>query len=113
MDGLEWLLNAPKTEAIGIDERGYPVRIPTVDPRTFALHKAWLARRPDRSTVKAARDREQAQAAALIASGYLRLSFDDKYLRDFPAPLREAAMPTFAANWQPGFSEESLLEPDW
>ncbi|MEW6635005.1 MAG: nucleotidyltransferase domain-containing protein [Pseudomonadota bacterium] len=113
MDGLQWLLNAPKTEAIAIDERGYPVRIPTVDPRIFALHKAWLARRPDRSPVKAARDREQAEAAALIATGYLRLPFDDKYLKRFPASLREAAMPTFPAAEPSGFSEDSAVEPDW
>ncbi|MDX8534360.1 nucleotidyltransferase domain-containing protein [Mesorhizobium sp. VK25A] len=113
MDGLQWPVNAPKTEAIAIDERGYPVRMPTIDPRMFALHKAWLARRPDRSAVKATRDREQAEAAALIATSYLQLPFDGSYLQGFPASLREAAMPTLAAAKPPGFSEDSPLEPDW
>ncbi len=113
MDGLQWLLNAPKTEAIAIDERGHPVRIPTVDPRIFALHKAWLAKRPDRSPVKAARDQEQAEAAALIAASYLKLPFDGDYLKGFPTPLREAAKPTLSVSKPSGFSEDSPIEPDW
>jgi hypothetical protein len=38
--GLQWLLNAPKLEAIDVDEEGctVPMRVP--DPRAFALHKA-------------------------------------------------------------------------
>ncbi|WFP74815.1 nucleotidyltransferase domain-containing protein [Mesorhizobium sp. WSM4906] len=113
MDGLQWLINAPKTEAIAIDERGYPVRIPTVDPRIFALHKAWLARRPDRSAVKATRDREQAEAAAAIAHTYLKLPLDGDYLKAFPAPLREAAIRTLLPVKSPGLSEDSAIEPDW
>ena len=113
MDGLQWLVNAPKTEAIAIDETGYPLRMPTVDPRVFAPHKAWLAKRPDRSVVKAARDHEQAEVAALIASSYLKLPLDAKYLKGFPASLRDAAVPTFPSTKPPGFSEDSPIEPDW
>jgi len=113
MDGLQWLVNAPKTEAIAVDERGYPVSIPTVDPRIFALRKAWLAKRPDRSPVKAARDREQAEAAALIATNYLKLPLDGEYLKGFPVSLREVATPTFPSVKPPGFSEDSPIEPDW
>ncbi|UCI06323.1 nucleotidyltransferase domain-containing protein [Mesorhizobium sp. B1-1-8] len=113
MDGLQWLINAPKTDAIAIDERGYPVRIPTIDPRMFALHKAWLARRPDRSAVKAVRDREQAKAAALIARAYLNLPLDSEYVAAFPAPLREIALSALPLNDAPGLSEGSPIEPDW
>ncbi|ANT51173.1 GSU2403 family nucleotidyltransferase fold protein [Mesorhizobium amorphae] len=113
MDGLQWLINAPKTDAIAIDERGYPVKIPTIDPRIFALHKAWLARRPDRSAVKATRDREQSITAALIAKQYLSLPLDSEYLGGFPAPLREAAVSTLPLDNPPGLSEDSPTEPNW
>ncbi|WP_112097752.1 GSU2403 family nucleotidyltransferase fold protein [Mesorhizobium hawassense] len=114
IDGLQWLINAPKTDGIAIDERGYPVKIPTIDPRVFALHKAWLARRPDRSAVKASRDREQSEAAALIAEQYLKLPMDEdeEYLAAFPAALREARS-TLAPHNPPGLSEDAPIEPDW
>jgi hypothetical protein len=74
--GLTWLINSPKVEAVAIDERGEPVRLVVIDPRTFALHKAWLSERPDREPLKVKRDLEQAKAAATIATQYLRLSFE-------------------------------------
>lgn len=89
--GLAWLINAPKVEAVVLDERGYPVRLVVIDPRVFALHKAWVAERPDREPLKALRDREQALAAALIAKRYLRLSFDSPELTALPASLCEMA----------------------
>jgi len=113
MDGLQWLVNAPRAEAIAIDERGYPVKIPTVDPRIFALHKAWLATRPDRSAVKATRDREQAKVAAVIATRYLQLRLDDEYLKRFPASMKKASIPTLLPAKPSGFSEDSTVEPDW
>jgi hypothetical protein len=89
--GLGWLMNSRKAEAVAIDERGFPVRLVTVDPRVFALHKAWLSSRQDREPLKARRDREQAAAAAMIAAKYLRLSFDDNSLSALPLALRRLA----------------------
>jgi Nucleotidyltransferase len=60
--GLDWLINSPRVEAVAIDERGYPVRLVAIDPRAFALHKAWVSRREDREPLKAVRDLEQAQS---------------------------------------------------
>ena len=51
MPGVQWLLSSPPLEAIIIAEDGYPVRIVVPDPRTFALHKLWVSRRPDRQTL--------------------------------------------------------------
>jgi hypothetical protein len=113
MDGLQWLINAPKAEVIAIDERGYPVNIPTVDPRIFGLHKAWLATRPDRSAVRSTRDREQAEVAAVIATSHLQLPFDGEYLERFPASLKKAALPTLRPAMPSGLSEDSAIEPDW
>jgi hypothetical protein len=89
--GLEWLVNSPRLEAVGIDERGYPARLVALDPRAFALHKAWVARREDREPVKAVRDLEQARAAASIATRYLKKSFDSPELSALPAVLRDMA----------------------
>jgi hypothetical protein len=94
--GLTWLINSPKVEAVAIDERGKPVRLVVIDPRTFALHKAWLSARPDREPLKVERDLDQAKAAATIATQYLRLSFDSQELQALPKALRELA-PQLAA----------------
>jgi hypothetical protein len=87
IDGLHWLVNAPKVDAVAFDERGLPVWMPTVDPRVFALHKSWIARRADRDAAKRARDRLQARIAARIAVKHLGLSFDDPALTALPRRL--------------------------
>lgn len=87
IDGLDWLVNAPKTEAIAFDEKGLPLLVPTVDPRAFALHKLWLAERDDRDPVKRRRDRGQAEIAAEIAVVHLGLQFDDQRLSALPRRL--------------------------
>lgn len=89
--GLAWLINSPKLEAVAIDERGYPVRMVVIDPRAFALHKAWLSQRPDREPTKAKRDLDQAKAAATIATRYLRRPFESPDTAALPRALRELA----------------------
>jgi hypothetical protein len=89
--GLGWLINSPKLDSVALDERGYPVRIVAIDPRAFALHKAWLSRRQEREPVKAVRDLDQAKAAATIAIRYLRKSFDSPDLSALPNTLKELA----------------------
>lgn len=37
--GLQWLVNAPKREAVVVDEKGWPFLMRVPDPRAFALHK--------------------------------------------------------------------------
>jgi hypothetical protein len=95
--GLTWLINSPKVEAVAIDERGEPVRLVVIDPRTFALHKVWLSARPDREPLKVKRDLDQAKAAATIAIQHLRLSFDGQELQALPKALRELAPQLTAA----------------
>jgi hypothetical protein len=52
-----------------------PLRVP--DPRAFALHKAWLASRPDREPLKKPRDLAQAKAvAAMVVQHMPQLPFD-------------------------------------
>lgn len=71
--------------------RDFQSEIVAVDPRVFALHKAWLSHRENREPLKAKRDREQAEAAAVIATKYLRLSLDDRNLTALPLSLRKLA----------------------
>jgi hypothetical protein len=96
--GLGWLINSPRLEAVAVDERGYPVRLVAIDPRAFALHKAWVSRREDREPVKAVRDLEQAKAAASIATGYLQKQFNSPELSALPNALREIAPELVAAD---------------
>ncbi|MFT3848148.1 MAG: nucleotidyltransferase domain-containing protein [Propionivibrio sp.] len=76
--GLQWLLNAPKIDTVAIDEEGWPTPLRVPDPRAFALHKAWLASRPDRDPVKKPRDLAQAKAvAALVREHMPHLPFSE------------------------------------
>jgi hypothetical protein len=87
IEGLNWLINAPKFEAIAIDTRGMPTWIPTIDPRAFALHKLWLSKQPSRDANKKRRDHDQAIIAAQIAENFLGLDFDAGDLSALPAEL--------------------------
>jgi hypothetical protein len=87
--GLDWLVNAPKFEAVALDERGYPVRLVAADPRAFALHKAWISGRPDREPLKAERDLAQARASAQLATRHLNLNFEGTDLTALPAALMD------------------------
>jgi hypothetical protein len=108
--GLGWLVNSPKMDVVAIDERGYPVRMVVIDPRAFALHKAWVSLREDREPVKAKRDFQQAQAAALMATQYLRRPFESTELEALPNALRELAPKVAAAD---GEGSKRLTEPNW
>jgi len=107
IEGLQWLTNSPKVEAVIIDERGYPVRFVSPDPRSFAMHKHWLSERADRDPLKRIRDREQATSVAeLIATNLPHLKFDDPALGAVPKALRAQAL---ALTSNPA----DRLEPNW
>jgi hypothetical protein len=75
--GLQWLISAPKLTACAVDEEGWPVPLRVPDPRAFALHKAWLASRPDREPLKKPRDLAQAKTvAAMVVQHMPQLPFD-------------------------------------
>ena len=110
--GLAWLVNSPKETVTVLDLRGYPAEVTVPDPRAYALHKAWLADRPDRDTPKRRRDRRQAELVAALVSRYLpHLGFDDPVLGALPAALRAQA-PSLTPT---DMDEEPRLssEPDW
>jgi hypothetical protein len=86
--GLQWLLNAPKFDARAIGEDGYSVRVATIDPRAFSLHKIWLSSQAQRDPLKSPRDLEQAKLVAMIAKKYLNMEFDEEELQALPLRLR-------------------------
>ena len=89
IQGLQWLVNAPKFEETVFGENGHPLRICCVDPRVFALHKLWLSRRTDRRTDQRKRDALQAAAVAIAARDYMGLKFDKRELLALPKDLLE------------------------
>lgn len=99
IEGLVWLENAPAFESIAIDERGMPLRVVTPDPRVWAIHKHWLAKRPDRDPLKRRRDTEQAAAiASLVQSHLLQLPFEPDELKVLPRDVVADAAQLFAAS---------------
>lgn len=114
--GLNWLINAPKFSAIAIDEKGYPLRIAAIDPRAFALHKAWVSEQAGRDPLKVTRDKAQAETIAFISTHYLNLSFDGKDLSALPAELRAKAddlLQSFHENETPLEDIHELPIPKW
>jgi len=104
--GLQWLVSAPRFEEVAIGADGYPVRLVTVDPRAFALHKLWLAGRADREPVKTGRDRAQAEALLELSRRYLGMSLQGEDLRALPQELRSGSEAR-----SPG--DNGALEPGW
>ncbi len=110
--GLSWLVNSPKITATVMDLRGYPVSMTVPDPRAFALHKSWLAGRPDREPAKQRRDRSQAKLIATLVTRYLpHLGFEDAALSALPADLRAQAPSLIRADTSG--QDEGEIEPDW
>ena len=110
IEGLSWLVNSPKTSAVAIDQRGYPLSYSTPDPRAFALHKFWLSRRADRDAAKRVRDGMQARVVAeLIRTRLPHLSFESNDLQALPLALRQLASELLPVENE----EEPSLTPNW
>jgi hypothetical protein len=99
IQGLVWLENAPSFDHVATDEKGYPLRIVSFDPRVFAIHKFWVSSRDDRDPLKKARDRQQAKVVAELTRKFLpHLPFDASELRMLPKDLVEAALASFGTH---------------
>ncbi|MDQ6968228.1 MAG: nucleotidyltransferase domain-containing protein [Mariprofundaceae bacterium] len=90
---LRWLINSPKVEAVVIDSKGYPFRIAVPDPRSFAIHKLWVSKQPNRRADKARRDKQQALTVAkLLMERLPQFPFTAKELKMFPKALVEQSL---------------------
>jgi hypothetical protein len=78
---------------MALDEKGFPLRIVTVDPRAFAVHKHWILSRIDRDPLKKARDRAQAETVSRLLLTYLpHLDFTMESLTMIPQAVAEKAL---------------------
>lgn len=97
IEGLAWLESAPSFEAVAIDERGEPCRMVTTDPRIWAAHKFWLAKRTDRESAKRRNDAAQARAVAQLVVQYMQhLPYVANELRMLPKRVFDEAKVLFA-----------------
>lgn len=112
IEGLVWLVNSPKIRAVVIDDRGFPLELVAPDPRAFALHKSWLATRPDRDPPKRLRDEAQAKLVAeLVMTRMPHLRFDDPALGAIPKALRSRTAAILPP--RPEADQGEALTPDW
>jgi hypothetical protein len=88
MPGAQWLLAAPRQSETIIGSDGWPLRIVVPEPRTFALHKLWVSRRPDRQPIKRPRDAAQARIVADLAHKYLQKPITSDEMPWLPDDLR-------------------------
>lgn len=88
IEGLQWLLNAPKFHETVVAEDGIPLHMSCVDPRVFALHKKWLSQQPTRQPLKRPRDEAQAHAVAALCNSYFQLDFAASDLSALPSTIR-------------------------
>jgi hypothetical protein len=92
IDSLKWAIASPRFEAVVFDEKGMPLRLATVDPRAFVLHKWHVSQQPDREPMKRHRDEAQARLVATLLRDELReLSTTQAVERAFPHLVRQQA----------------------
>ncbi|MGQ4879972.1 GSU2403 family nucleotidyltransferase fold protein [Billgrantia sp. LNSP4103-1] len=92
IDSLKWAIASPRFEAVVFDERGMPLRLTTVDPRAFVLHKWHISQQPDREALKRHRDEAQARLVATLLRDQLReLATTRAVERAFPHLLSQRA----------------------
>lgn len=85
----EWLLLGRPVDEVIFDLSGLPCRIVAPDPRWMALHKLWLADKPERNPKKIAKDRAQGLALLDVLPRALPQFPVDAAFRDtVPAELR-------------------------
>ena len=104
--GLEWLVSSPRFTVVAMGDDGYPLRLVTVDPRAFSLHKVWVAAQDSRDPVKKQRDVSQAKAVAALCTTYLGKTFESDELQALPRHIRDHV---FKLEVSPNAPEEDPL----
>ncbi len=83
---LKWLVSAPMIQEVVFDQRGIPLRLVTVDPRAFAIHKQYIGNVERKRPIKAKKDREQAQMLTqLLSNELVHLPISQGIRRLFPS----------------------------
>jgi hypothetical protein len=97
----DWLLPGRRVEHVVCGLDGQPCRLIAPDPRYFALHKLWLAKKPTRNPLKRPKDEKQGTLLlSAIAERMPHYSLDDAFRDALPPELvpyldhwRETARP--------------------
>jgi hypothetical protein len=97
----DWLLPGRRVEHVVCGLDGQPCRLIAPDPRYFALHKLWLAKKPTRNPLKRPKDEKQGTLLlSAIAERMPHYTLDDTFRDALPPDLvpyldhwREAARP--------------------
>jgi hypothetical protein len=85
IDSLKWHISSPRFEQVIFDTQGYPVRVATVDPQAFVLHKWFVSQQSDRDPLKKVRDAAQARSvASLLKNELVHLGTSSAIQRIFP-----------------------------
>lgn len=67
----EWLLLGRPVDEIVVCRNGSPARIVAPDPRWFALHKLWMAQKPERNPLNKPKDAKQGKALLDVIAAYM------------------------------------------
>ena len=87
LHGLSWLLTSLPLRRIAFSDDSYPIMLRVPQPSLFAAHKLWVAQQPDRAAAK--RDRDRAQANAILSLLGDRLADADGVTKRMPLELRK------------------------
>lgn len=86
----EWLLLGRPLDEVLMDRKGLPCRLVVPDPRWMALHKLWLADKPERNPRKKGKDRAQGLALMkMIPTELPHYPLDDSFWRGVPPELQK------------------------
>ncbi len=87
----EWLLKGRPVAVVvaTLRQRACPLFVP--DPRWMALHKLWLARKPERNALKRPKDRRQGEVLLSACRYFLADSYpiDIDFVLELPPELRD------------------------
>ena len=99
----DWLLPGRHVSHVVAAMDRKPARVVAPDPRWFALHKLWLADKPERNPLKKAKDREQGEhVLSLVADHMPHYPLDEAFAADLPAELQG-----YFERWQDEHSDQS------
>ncbi|MEE9303720.1 MAG: GSU2403 family nucleotidyltransferase fold protein [Thiotrichaceae bacterium] len=93
IDSLKWYISSPHYDAVVFDTQGFPLRVQTVDPRAFVLHKWFTSQQIDRSNLKRSRDALQAKIMAVVLKNELsHLAASIALEKVFPEEVQQQAI---------------------
>ncbi len=90
LEEQEWLLKGRPVRHIAISQDNKPCPLFVPDPRWMALHKLWLAEKPERSAAKRPKDRLQGDMLLDAVQQFMSSAFplDSDFILDLPDVLR-------------------------